>query len=563
MTTTRRIFFYAIALVTLGILAGGLGQLLLLVLDLTLFRSQSAVGQAGFISQQLSFGLAMTVIGGPLWLIFWRSIQRSADRNEVEIGSATRKLYLNFVLTVASLIALSTLISFLQLLLDGIPVSQNSSGMLATFVITGLIWQYHWRVAEAEGQPSPAAKTLRRWYVYILCGFGLILLSFGVVNLFNISIRSLPVWSGTLVSGPFWNTSVRDSISMILVGGIAWSFHWFRMAKGDVESGLREVYLYLITILGSAIAGLVAVTDIIYSLLNLAVGGVTGPLGSYFQFLSWTIPTFLVALAIWTYHQKTSEEEETEAPQRHFSAQRVHLYLMSLVGLGTLIAGVIALFGVLLNEIINGTGTTLVLAPGWWQSQLSLALALLIVGVPLWLNYWRKVLRRVESGTVVEWAARSRRTYLYFTVGAAIVAVAAALVNIVYQVLVGVMRGEAGNILTDSRWSIQIVFIAAAVLYYHFQVVRQDQRRGTEAVAVHKSVTIIAGESAKALVAHIEERLGFRPNILSYLGPAEEPPAVSDEDIDKLMADIQTAPGTKVMLVISGGKIAVMPFAEK
>jgi hypothetical protein len=563
MSTTRRIFFYAVALVTLGIFAGGLGQLLLLVFDLTLFRYESAIGQVGFISQQLSLGLAMVVIGGPFWLLFWRAIQHSVEGNEVEIGSATRKLFLNFVLTVASITALSSLLSFLQLLLSGPGNSMLVAPLLSTFVVTGVVWQYHWKVAEAERQPSAAARTLRRWYVYILSGFGLILLSFGVVNLINVSIRSLPVWSDTLVSGPFWNDSIRNSISMIVIGGIAWMFHWFRMAKDDTDSGLREVYLYLITILGSAVAGLVALTDMIYSLLNLAFGGVTGAMGGYFQFISWAVPTFLVALAIWTYHQKTTEEESTQAEQLHFSAERVHLYLMSLVGLGTLIGGVIALFGVLLNVIINVAGTTIVLAPGWWQSQLSLALALLVVGVPLWLNYWKKVLRRVETGTVVEWAARSRRIYLYLTVIAATIALAVSLVWIVYQLLIGILRGPASDILANVRWSLQILFIAAAVLYYHFQVVRQDQRSGAEKAAVHKSVSILAGESARGLVARIEKRLSFRPNILSYLGPLEEPPSVSDEDIDKLMLDIQSAPGTKVMLVISDGKISVLPFAEK
>ena len=58
MSTTRRVFFYLVTIITLGIAAAGVGQLLSLVFDLTL-KAPSApeVGRAGFIQQQLSLGL--------------------------------------------------------------------------------------------------------------------------------------------------------------------------------------------------------------------------------------------------------------------------------------------------------------------------------------------------------------------------------------------------------------------------------------------------------------------------------------------------------------------------
>ncbi len=121
-------------------------------------------------------------------------------------------------------------------------------------------------------------------------------------------------------------------------------------------------------------------------------------------------------------------------------------------------------------------------APGWWRVQLSLCLSLLIVGVPLWLYYWNWTMQRAAEGGLVEWRARSRRIYLYFFVGAAIVTLAADLVNVVYQVLFGILQGTFGvNALRLSKWSIQSLVVAIPILIYHWQIVRQEQRRGAEA----------------------------------------------------------------------------------
>ncbi len=71
MSSVRRVYFYLVTLITLGILAGGAGVLLNLLFDIAIFNS-SAIGQENFYQQQLSMGIAMVVIGGPLWFLFWR-----------------------------------------------------------------------------------------------------------------------------------------------------------------------------------------------------------------------------------------------------------------------------------------------------------------------------------------------------------------------------------------------------------------------------------------------------------------------------------------------------------
>lgn len=564
MSTVKRVYFYTVSIITLGIFAAG-GQILLrLGFDIIKGTNLVRIEASGFSREQLSLGLAMLVIGGILWFLFWRAVQRQVSGSPAEIGSTIRKLFLNIILVVAALGGLYAAVEVLVWLMAGVPREQFSSGGLATLIVAGAIWYYHWRVAEGEGQPSPAAKTLRRWYVYLLSAWGLVSLSIGLVQLINHAILSLPVWGEVIAYGGFWNSSVRGNLGWILLGGLTWAFHWFRMARGDYDSTLRQVYLYLLAILGGAIAGLVALITSLSGVFRFALGGLV--VAPHFQFLSWTVPTMLVAAAVWVYHQQVVREEAAQLLERQFSARRVLFYLMSFIGLGTLVAGLIMLTGVLLELLVNAVSRgTVAVSPGWWRDQLAIFLALLLVAIPIWLYYWNKVLQMATAGGVAEWRARSRRIFLYVVVGVAIITLAADLVNIVYQLLNGLLQGTFGvEALRGSKWSLQTLVVAIPVLLYHWRVLRQDQRLGAEKLPLRKAVTLLAGEPAIGLISRIEEKLGSKIRRLHYIGQTpEDIPVLSDEEVDRLVSDIQAAPSDKVMLVAARGKVMVLPYQEK
>jgi hypothetical protein len=563
MSTAKRIYFYLVYFIALGMFAAGVGILLNVCFDaITKHPALAQVGAPSFSKEMLSLGLAMLVIGGVLWFLFWRAIQRNVSGDPAEIGSAMRKLFLNLIVAVSALVGLFAAVDFLKWLMAGALLEQFPSGGLARLIVTGVIWYYHWQVNEKEGQPSPEAKTLRRWYVYLLSGWGLVSLSVNLVVLVNTAVLHLPVWGETLVSGSFWSVSVQSNLSWILLGGAVWGFHWFRMARGDFDSTLRQVYLYLLAISGGAIAGLVALAVFFYGVFTWAFGGVTGSITPYLRSLGWIVPTILVATAVWFYHQRVTQEEATQVREQ-LSARRVHSYLMSFLGLGALIAGLITLLGILLELPIHAT--SLVVTSGWWRNQLSLCLALLVVATPIWLYYWNRVLQMAATGGVAERRARSRRIFLYIVVGAAIVTLAADLINIVYQLLNGMLQGTLGvEFLRRSMWSLQTLIVAVPVLMYHWQILRQDQRLGAEVAAVRKTVTVLTSDKTAGLVSQIEEKLGYKVRTLHYLGQMPEDfPMPSDEEVSRLAGDIQATPGTKVMLIAVGGRIMVLPYQEK
>ena len=564
MSTAKRIYFYLVYSIVLGMFSAGVSILLHLCFDIIIKHPSAQIGAQAFNRETLSLGLAMLVIGGVLWFLFWRAIQGSVSRDPAEIGSAIRKLFLNIIVTVSALVGLYAAVGFLRWLMAGVPLDQFPSGGLARLIVTGVIWYYHWWVSEREGQPSPEAKTLRRWYVYLLSGWGLVALSVNLVGLVNTVVLHLPVWGVAIISGKLWNISIQSNLSWILLGGAVWAFHWFRMARGDFDSTLRQVYLYLLAICGGAIAGLVALTTSLFKVFRFALGSLSTPTDTYFRFLGWAVPLVLVAAGVWVYHQRVTQEEAVQVQER-LSARRVHSYLMSFIGLGTLIAGLIILFGILLEVPIHAVSIKpMVVTPGWWRNQLSVCLALLVVATPIWLYYWNRVLQ-MTAGGVAERRARSRRIFLYIVVGAAIVTLAADLVNIVYQLLNGILQGTFGaDVLRHSKWSLQTLVVAVPVLMYHWQIVRQDQRLGAEAAAVRKTVTVLVSDRTAGLVSQIEEKLGYKVRTLRYLGQMPEDfPALSDEEVSRLAGDIQAAPSTKVMLVADGGRILVLPYQEK
>jgi uncharacterized membrane protein len=564
MSTAKRVYFYLVYFIALGMFAAGVGILLSVCFDAIAKYAQAQVGAPGFARETLSLGLAMLVIGGVLWFLFWRAIQRNVSGNAEEIGSAIRKLFLNIIVAASALVGLFAAVGFLKWLMAGASLDHFPSGELARLIVTGVIWYYHWRVTEKEGQPSPAAKTLRRWYVYLLSGWGLVSLAVNLVGLVNTAVLHLPLWGETIISGSFWSSSVHGNLSWILLGGAVWAFHWFRMARGDSDSTLRQVYLYLLAISGGSIAGLVALTASLSGAFRFALGSLSTSPGTYFRFLGWAVPTILVTAAIRVYHQRVTQEEAT-AVQEQLSVRRGYSYLMSFIGLGTLIAGLIMLLGILL-EILTHTVShaPVVVTSGWWRDQLSLALALLAVATPIWLYYWHRVLQMAAAGGVTERRANSRRIFLYVVLGAAVIMLAADLINIVYQLLRGILGTFGVEVLRQSQWSLQTVVVAIPVLMYHWQILRQDQRLGAEVAAARKTVTVLVSDKAVGLVSRIEEKLGCKVRTLHYLEQMPEDfPALSDEEVSRLAADIQAAPGPKILLIVTGGRTMVLPYREK
>ena len=105
------------------------------------------------------------------------------------------------------------------------------------------------------------------------------------------------------------------------------------------------------------------------------------------------------------------------------------------------------------------------------------------------------------------------------------------------------------------------MIVALPLLAYHWQISRQDQRRGGESSDVRKIVTILSDSPPSELI----ERLGnmsLSLRLLGYMGTQSAARSFSDEELAMIQAEIKASPGQKVMLVIHQGQYWVLPYKE-
>ena len=557
MSSTRRVFYYIVSIVSLSVMSAGFGALLYLILNLAITGETSRL-PLNFAGHQLSLGLAEVIIGTPLWFFFWRSLQRQVEGHAAEIGAGIRQFYLHLIFLVTSIMSLYMGSSLLKWLMAGAPRSENASGSLATLIVIAAIWLYHWRIAAQEGRPSEIARTLRRWYIYIVSGWGLVWLTVGLVQVVYASAAYLAGGSEVLIRGPFWTENVRTFASWILLGGLWWGHHWFRLSKGDVDSTLRQVYIYLLAIVGGSVAGLVALVITLQRSLNWLFQAASSSDAVYFQFLGWTLPLLVISIGIVAYHQMVSLEEAGQLQERRLSSKRVHFYILSFLGLGSLTAGLLILLGIVLNLPLSQS------APNWWRGQLALGLALLLVALPLFWYYWRQIARLVLKGGLVEWKARSRRIYFYLIIVVSILGLVGGLVFLVYQILNAALTAAIDlQVYRDCIKGLLAIFASAPLLFYHWRQVRLEQKKGAEAGLSTKIVSLLGGAASEQLARLLGEKLGRKIHFLQFASVETASKIWSEEEISRVVHEIEASPLSHVMIVVKEGQISIWPYQEK
>jgi hypothetical protein len=266
---TRRWYRYIWLLYGLAMVVFGLQQTLLAVL--TIWRAQNTQPWA-----QLGNGLALLLVGVPLWYFIERLLRRSLA-DPAEKVSLLRLAILYLLVFIGLVVMLASAGTILYDILRGIfgafsfgtallgEIAQPSS-LLLPF---GLVWIYYGRKlrlaidvfselsVEAE-QTQQRRLGLRRLYYYFASLAGLISTFVGMAAILNfvISLAIDPV---------FWTTpTLRDSlalgISALVIGLPVWIWAWRPMAEEasrENESGdharrsvIRRGYLFLVLFVG-------------------------------------------------------------------------------------------------------------------------------------------------------------------------------------------------------------------------------------------------------------------------------------------------------------------------
>ena len=236
-------------------------------------------------------GVALLLIGTPLWVYSWRSIQDSLA-DPAEMGSALRLgilylLALGGVITVITTAAMVMNVIITWLLGTDWTFRyfiQQIGGPISIGVPLGLVWAYYgyWlnRHIEAIGDRVRQAG-MKRLYNYILALIGLAVAFVGVTSLFRFIIDML---TGSLLSASARGT-LASSISSLLVGIPLWLMTWRPMqrealAQGEMSdharrSVIRKTYLYL-ALFASVIGGMVTAVQLVFNFIVVVVLGDRG-----------------------------------------------------------------------------------------------------------------------------------------------------------------------------------------------------------------------------------------------------------------------------------------------
>ena len=286
-TEVRRLYRYIWMLYGLLMTVFGAQQ----VLRFLFYIPGDVLGELG--REVLVNGVALLVVGTPIWVYSWRVIQVSLV-DPAEMGSILRLgiLYLLAlggvitVITTASMVVNAIMTWLLGADWTFRDFIQQIGGPISIGLPLGLVWAYYgyWlkRHIEAVGDRVRQAAMMRL-YNYILAFMGLVVAFIGVATLFAFII-DMVTGLGILMSDSTRGT-LATSISSLIVGLPLWLIMWRpvqaeAMAQGEMgdharRSVLRKVYLYL-ALFASVIGGMATAVGLVYQLIRVLLGGDTG-----------------------------------------------------------------------------------------------------------------------------------------------------------------------------------------------------------------------------------------------------------------------------------------------
>jgi hypothetical protein len=297
---------------------------------------------------------------------------------------------------------------------------------------------------------------VRRWYVYLVSAISLQAVAWAVIFLLRHLVAGRPY--GTMMA-------LAWQLSLVVIGLPIYLGHWLwaqRLARAGLDergAWVRRVYLY------GMLAGFLApfATDA-YGLLNwllgVALGSSASPLpGGVIQPVD-SLAAMVVTAALWFYHRQVLSEDDRVVSEEGAAGAVRRLYVLGVAAAGLLMT-VYALSDLLLRLILLVFGPADLVRP----HALAGEIARLLVGLGLWLVFWRQAERLYEGPDEGERESVLRKIYLYavaFVAALAVVSAATVALAGLFRWLLGV-PAESGFAL--QRGCATLIAIAPIWVY--------------------------------------------------------------------------------------------------
>lgn len=552
--TVRRLFIYALALVSLIFAATGLSMILAGALDA--FAGRVLISDR---RDALSVALAFISVGTPAWLFFAVLAQRSMRDHPVESRSQARRLYLGLARSIAIVLITANAVTAGRMVAGLEPFAGSPWGSLVAWTA---VWSLHARLAASEPAATTITRLLERFTIYFGAALGLFMVIGGAsavmaapfVEAYDRAFRA------TLVRSD-WTEPLRSGAVILVVGGTLWGWHWVRqLAVRDRFTTLWRTQVFIFGALLGVTLVLVPLSLVLYAPLEWFLGAPTAETAAtQFSLVPNAVATVLIGLGSWGYHRAVLTE--AGAADEFSGPARVYRYVLSGAGVVTVAVGVATLIA-LAADAIGSAGQEFVQAsPDWWRNPLVRALSLLIVGVPLWLRYWFGSQREVQSGRD-DRAAPSRRVYLFLAVGVAVLALLVSLTVVLYRVFRATLSEDITlALLRDSRWAIAVAATAGVAAAYHFLVLREDQEAlATTTVAPRRvrDVLLLSPAGERELAGALARLDGVRVRSWQRLDAPGAP--LAPELREGLLRAVASAEQERLLVIVGDGTYELVPY---
>lgn len=525
MGTARRLYLYAVSLVSLLAFTAGFGSLL----QLGFSRLNDALAGnldlgGGITSGQAALSIAMIAVGLPVWVLHWTLVRRgmrsAAPDAAEDRGSAARAWYLAIVMGVAIASGVAALAAFVaavgQRLLGLAPDAQWPLP-LAVALVALPTWAVHARMRWAEIRTTRlhrVAAWTTRLYRYVALYAFLVYVLANATGLLE-TVLSVLVGRTEFGSGEsWWQLAAIGQASAIAIGAAAWLLHW-RDAAGTIRdrdqigeddrvSRLRAAFfagslLTTSTWVLLGVAGAVAAAGRLLTGMSPAstsawLEDVVGPPVALLPFAF--AAAWLVATA--------RAEAVGVGPLQVLAARRLTALLPSLAGLAFLAVGVVQLLQTVLLRV-GATEPETILYGENVNYQVPWYVAQVLVGLALWLPCWASVLRAREREPLIERTAAASRGYLFLVMGAAFVAAVPAAIAILFRILEPMLGGApSGSVLADVSFAFAVLVVALVAGAYHGRMLLGDLAASAKAEAVPVASPTVADETPAPEGATIE-----------------------------------------------------------
>ena len=556
--TPRRFYFYSISFIALMLLVSGVTMVLMSLLD-ELFGDPVIRD----VTTRLATGLALTIVGVPLWAFHWRFAQRSTVTHPAERRSILRKLYLYVTLGVALGFLASTAYRAIEWMLG---VGDFPTFSWASVLVWAPVWAYHWVVASAE-TPETALETLgiRRLYLYLASALGIAMLAGGagfLLHVFLLEGYSAAFEASVIGSGSegLWRETARSALSVAVVGGAIWWVHWTVFASTDRGSALRWIYLFVAGIGGGVITALVGFGIVLDTLLTWILGASGEPAGSQFRAAPDGLAALAVGVAMWVYFRRRMTYESAGHEADHVA--RTYDLLIAAIGLFALAIASVSVLDMFL-KLIAEVSPVVVGGDVDWRVQLSSTLTTLAIGAPAWWIHWRRIQSAASADPEVERTALPRKLFILGVLCLGLLALVGGATSTLFIFLRDVLDADlSANTIRDLSTGLAVTLTALFVIPYHWVIYRQDRElepdMPEQPLHSSKSVTLLTAEGGSDLLAQVEATLGCPVTAAHWPDPDAFVPMLDDDQLGRLAEEVASAPGSSVILIPDASGLRVV-----